>query len=94
MRGLFDDALGSACLRHDFAYRNYGQLALDPTDEIRSRVDDQLAADATTMGQGRLASGLRDALRRFAAPVFHGDDLATLWGVPGFLAERLRTEQD
>ena len=93
-RERFDDRLGAACLRHDFAYRNYGQLSLDPTDEVRGRVDEQLAVDATAVGQGRLASGLRDSLRRFGAPVFHGGDLATLWGVPAFIAEGLRTEQD
>jgi hypothetical protein len=95
--GPFRELLGSldaACLRHDFAYRNYGQLSLDPRDEVRGAVDEQLAADATAVGQGRLAPGLRDSLRRFAAPVFFGDDLASLWGVPDFIAQRLRTEQD
>lgn len=95
--GPFRELLGSldaACLRHDFAYRNYGQLSLDPRDEVRGRVDEQLAADATAVGQGRLASGLRESLRRFGAPVFYGDDLASLWGLPEFIAQRLRTEQD
>lgn len=93
-RELFDGRLGAACLRHDFAYRNYGQLALDPTDEVRGRVDEQLALDATAIGQGALAGGLRDTLRRFGAPVFFGDDLATLWGVPDFLVERLLADDE
>lgn len=93
-RELFDERLDAACLRHDFAYRNYGQLALDPTDEVRRRVDEQLAADAAAVGQGALAGGLRDTLRRFGAPVFYGDDLARLWGVPDFLIERLLPDDE
>jgi hypothetical protein len=91
LRELFDQRLGATCLRHDFAYRNFGQSFLDPTDQVRLRVDDQLALDAMAMGQGRLADGLRDSLRRFGGPVFFGDDLATLWGVPDFIADRLRS---
>ncbi|MGD8486390.1 MAG: phospholipase A2, partial [Chloroflexota bacterium] len=75
LRGLFDQRLGAACLRHDFAYRNFGQSFLDPTDQVRLRIEDQLAADAMAVGQGRLADGLRESLRRFGGPVFFGDDL-------------------
>ena len=77
-----------ACLRHDFAYRNFGQLFLDPTDDVRRRVDEQLAMDVTDLGQGSLAGGLRDTLRRFGAPVFFGDDLVALWDVPDFIVSR------
>jgi hypothetical protein len=87
-RELMEARLEEACLRHDFAYRNFGQLFLDPTDDIRSRIDEQLAADATDLGQGSLAGGLRDTLRRFGAPVFFGDDLAVLWNVPDFILSR------
>ncbi len=88
LRELFDERLEAACLRHDFAYRNFGQLFLDPTDDVRLRVDDRLAADAEDLGQGTLAGSLRDTLRRFGAPVFFGDDLAALWDVPDFIVSR------
>lgn len=85
LAGLFDDRLQAACLRHDFAYRNLGRLAYDPTDDARRRVDEQLATDATALGQANLASALRTSLQRFAAPGFFGTDLATAWSVPAFL---------
>ena len=81
----FDERLEAACIRHDFAYRNLGQLLFGPTDSVRRRVDEQLAADATTLGQAALAPGLFDTLQRFAAPVFYGSDLMTVWSVPDFL---------
>ena len=87
-RELLEERLKDACLRHDFAYRNFGQLSLDPTDDVRRRVDEQLAADVTDLGQGSLAGGLRDTLRRFGGPVFFGDDLAALWDVPDFIVSR------
>ena len=87
-RELLEERLRDACLRHDFAYRNFGQLFLDPTDDVRRRVDEQLAADVTDLGQGSLAGGLRDTLRRFGGPVFFGDDLAALWDVPDFIVSR------
>jgi hypothetical protein len=87
-RELMEERLVDACLRHDFAYRNFGQRFLDPTDDVRRRVDEQRAADATDLGQGSLAGGLRDTLRRFGAPVFFGDDLAALWEVPDFIVSR------
>ena len=88
-RELFEERLEGACVRHDFAYRNFGQLFLDPTDDVRRRIDERLAADATDLGQGRLAGGFRDTLQRFGAPVFFGDDLAALWDVPDFIVSRL-----
>ena len=87
----FEGFLDQACLRHDFAYRNYGQSFLVPTDQMRLRVDEQLAADARTLGRDDLADGLTWSLQRFAAPVFFGDELADVWGVPAFLASWLRT---
>ena len=87
-RELLEDRLEEACLRHDFAYRNFGQLFLDPTDDVRGRVDERLAADVTGLGQGSLAGGVQDTLRRFGAPVFYGDDLAALWDVPDFIVSR------
>lgn len=94
-RELLEERLKDACLRHDFAYRNFGQLFLDPTDDVRRRVDEQLAADVTDLGQGSLAGGIRDTLRRFGAPVFFGVDLAALWEVPDFIVSRfgLRAEE-
>jgi hypothetical protein len=88
---VFGEFLEPACLRHDFAYRNYGQLGYDPSDEIRRRVDEQLAADAETLGRGDISGGLTWALQRFAAPVFFGEELADVWGVPTYLASWLRT---
>ncbi len=90
---LFDDLLRDACIRHDFAYRNYGNLFYTPTDAMRLRVDEQLAADAIALGQGALAPGLRDTLKRFGAPAFFGSDLAAEWSVPGFLAGWLSGEE-
>ncbi len=92
-RDLFDEGLQQACIRHDFAYRNLGQMGLAATDEVRRRVDAQLAADIESVDQGRLASGFEDALRRFGGPVFYGEDLATLWGVPDFVVRRIRTPE-
>lgn len=92
-RDLFDEGLQQACIRHDFAYRNLGQMGLAATDEVRQRVDAQLAADIAAVDQGRLASGFEDALRRFGGPVFYGEDLATLWGVPEFVVRRIRTPE-
>ena len=89
LRGAIDERLEPACIRHDFAYRNFGQGALDPTDEVRLRADDQLAADIEAVGQERLASGFRETLQRFGGPVFHDGDLAALWGVPDFISDRL-----
>lgn len=87
---LLDERLEAACVRHDFAYRNLGQLLYGPTDPVRTRADEQLAADATTMGQAALAPGLLATLQRFAAPVFYGSDLATVWSAPDSLAPRSR----
>ena len=84
--------LEGACQRHDFAYRNFGQLFYDPTDSMRRRVDEQLAADADALGRADLAPALLDGLQRFAAPVFYGEQLASIWGVPRSLADWLRTE--
>ena len=88
---VFGEFLDQACLRHDFAYRNYGQLGFDPSDDIRRRVDEQLAADAATLGREDLSEGLTWALQRFAAPVFFGQELADVWGVPSYIASWLRT---
>ena len=88
---VFEDFLDQACLRHDFAYRNYGQLGLDPSDDIRRRVDEQLATDAATLGRDDLSEGLAWALQRFGAPVFFGQELADVWGVPSYIASWLRT---
>ena len=88
---VFEEFLDEACLRHDFAYRNYGQLGLDPTDDTRRRVDEQLAADAATLGREDLSEGLTWALQRFAAPVYFGQELADVWGVPSYLASWLQT---
>lgn len=87
----FEGFLDHACLRHDFAYRNLGQSFLGPTDSMRLRVDEQLATDARALGREDLAEGLTWSLQRFAAPVFYGDELAEVWGVPAFLASWLRT---
>jgi len=86
--------LRAACVRHDFGYRNYGQLLFGPTDSMRRRVDEQLEIDAIALGQAGLGAAMREAVQRFAAPVFHGDDLQTAWLVPSFLAEWLRTDDD
>ena len=88
-RTLFDEDLRPACIRHDFAYRNFGQLGLDATDEVRGRVDDQLVADISALGREQLGLGFGETLQRFGGPVFHDGDLAALWGVPDFIAERL-----
>lgn len=92
-RELFDERLQLACIRHDFAYRNLGQMALAPTDDVRRRVDAQLAADIEALEQGRLTGGFEDTLQRFGGPVFYGEDLATLWGVPDFVVARLGTPE-
>jgi hypothetical protein len=88
LRDAIDERLEPPCIRHDFAYRNFGQAALVPTDEVRLRADDQLAQDISAVGQGRLASGFRETLQRFGGPVFFGDELAGLWGVPDFVSDR------
>jgi hypothetical protein len=82
---LVEDRLQAACLRHDFAYRNFGSLFLDPTDDVRARVDEQLEADATALGQGRLASGLLRTLRQFGGPSFYGMEPRDVWSVPEFI---------
>ena len=92
-RALFDEGLQQACIRHDFAYRNLGQMGLAPTDDVRARVDAQLAADITATDPGRLASGFEDALQRFGGPVFYGEDLGQLWGVPDFVVRRIATPE-
>ena len=89
--GFFDDRLQAACIRHDFAYRNLGNLLYGPTDSDRERVDAQLANDVATLGQADLAPGLQESLQRFGAPVFYGNDLATAWSVPDFLVRFTRT---
>ena len=92
-RELFDERLQQACIRHDFAYRNLGQMGLAPTDDVRRRVDAQLAADIEAVEQGGLTGGFEDTLQRFGGPVFYGDDLAMLWGVPDFIVTRLGTPE-
>lgn len=92
-RELFDEDLQLACIRHDFAYRNYGQKGLAATDEVRARVDAQLASDIAALDQGGLASRFEGTLRQFGGPVFYGEDLGTLWGVPEFILRRIRTPE-
>lgn len=92
-RELFDEDLQLACIRHDFAYRNLGQNGLAASDEVRARVDAQLAADIESLGQGGLASRFEGTLRQFGGPVFHGEDLGTLWGVPDVILRRIRTPE-
>ena len=92
-RELFDERLQLACIRHDFAYRNLGQMGLAPTDRVRRQVDAQLAADIEVLGGGVVTGGFEGTLRRFGGPVFHGDDLAQLWGVPDFVVTRLGTPE-
>ena len=92
-RDLFDERLQLACIRHDFAYRNLGQMGLAPTDEVRRRVDARLAADIEALEQGLVTGGFETTLQRFGGPVFHGEDLATLWGVPDFIVTRLGTPE-
>ena len=82
LRGFFDDRLEAACLRHDFAYRNFGKLFYDATDAVRRMADEQLAKDATALGQGVLAPGLRDGLQLFGGPAFFGPELRDLWIPP------------
>jgi hypothetical protein len=93
LRDLFDESLQQACIRHDFAYRNLGQMGLAATDEVRARVDAQLAADIEAVDQGRLATGFQDALQRFGGPVFYGEELGPLWGVPDFIVRRISTPE-
>jgi hypothetical protein len=93
-RELFDERLEAACFRHDFAYRNYGQLLMGATDDVRQRVDEQLAADIAASGQARLSSGFRETLQRFGGPAFHDEDLTVLWGVPDFVVARLGLDDD
>lgn len=93
LRDLFPDDLQRACIRHDFAYRNLGQMGLAPSDEVRARVDAQLAADIESLELGPLAAGFEDGLQRFGGPVFFGEDLAILWGVPDVLASGLGTPE-
>jgi len=83
LAGFFDDRLEEACLRHDFAYRNFGNLFYDATDAVRRNVDEQLAADAVALGQGTLAPGLLSGLQQFGGPAFYGTELADLWALPG-----------
>lgn len=90
---VLDARLGAACVRHDFGYRNFGQLAYEPTDDLRRRVDEQLAVDAAVLGQAGLASGLADSLQRFAAPVFYGTDLVEVWPVPAIVIDLLGLER-
>jgi hypothetical protein len=92
-RDLFDERLQLACIRHDFAYRNLGQMGLAATDPVRAAVDAQLAADIEAVDQGRLAAGFQDALQRFGGPVFYGEDLGPLWGVPNFIVRRVATPE-
>lgn len=92
-RDLFDESLQQACIRHDFAYRNLGQMGLAATDDVRARVDAQLGADIEAVDQGRLATGFQDALQRFGGPVFYGEDLGPLWGVPDFIVRRISTPE-
>ena len=93
LRDLFDESLQQACIRHDFAYRNLGQMGFAATDDVRARVDAQLAADIEAVDQGRLASGFQDALQRFGGPVFYGEELGPLWGVPDFIVRRIATPE-
>ncbi len=93
LAGLFDERLGPACIRHDFAYRNYGHLLYVPTDSMHRRVNEQLAADAIALGYADLAPGLRQTLQRFGAPAFFGRDMATAWSVPTFLVPFLSTDE-
>lgn len=92
-RDLFDEGLQQACIRHDFAYRNLGQMGLAPTDDVRARVDAQLASDIETADPGRLGAGFEDALQRLGGPVFFGEDLGPLWGVPDFIVRRIATPE-
>jgi hypothetical protein len=92
-RELFDERMQQACIRHDFAYRNLGQMGLVPTDEVRRRVDAQLAADIAALEQGLVTGGFETTLQRFGGPVYYGEDLATLWGVPDFIVTRLGTPE-
>jgi hypothetical protein len=85
LAGRVDDRLEEACLRHDFAYRNFGNLFYDPTDSVRKRADEQLAEDAIALGQSRLAIGLAAALQQFGGPVFFGTEPATTWSLPTWL---------
>ena len=93
LAGLFDESQHAACVRHDFGYRNLGQQAFDPRDEVRRRVDEQLAADLTASGEGILASSLFEALQLFAAPVFHGQEPTAAWDVPDIVAPLLQTPE-
>jgi len=84
LAGRVDDRLEEACLRHDFAYRNFGNLFYDPTDSVRKRADEQLAEDAIALGQSRLAVGLTAALQQFGGPVFFGAETTVTWSIPSF----------
>ncbi len=52
--GPFRDSFDRACARHEFGYRNYGAggLALDTTEARRTRVDDRLRDDLTSLCHG------------------------------------------
>ena len=93
LAGLVGEGLEPACLRHDFAYRNYGRLFYGPTDAVRRRADEQLAADAIASGQAEIAPALSEGLQRFGAPAFFGADLLRVWPVPEFLIPFLRTDR-
>ncbi|MBK7820516.1 MAG: hypothetical protein IPJ61_05435 [Tessaracoccus sp.] len=51
----------NACIRHDFAYRNYGgqKLRTAPTDAIRKKADDKLLSDARKRCNSSYATGSR-----------------------------------
>ena len=62
-------------------------LAGEPPTSERS-------VEAVARVRPKLEAALAERGLRFGAPVFHGDELATLWGVPDFIVERLLTEED
>jgi len=49
--GPFRESFNRACDRHDFGYHNYGhgRLALDRTEQRRSRIDDRLRDDLNAL---------------------------------------------
>jgi hypothetical protein len=51
-----------------------------------------LAADVEALGRADVAQALLWAVQRFAAPVYFGEELADVWGVPSFIATWLRTD--
>jgi len=81
--GYFDERINEACLRHDFAYRNLGNLFYAPTDAVRRRVDEQLAEDALELGHPNLAGGLVNVLHTFGGPAFFGKGIVVTWLGPG-----------